>query len=35
LQIVVSSPEEMGQALREDFKKWGEVIRETGTAINQ
>jgi tripartite-type tricarboxylate transporter receptor subunit TctC len=35
MQIVASSPEEMAQSLREDFKKWGEVIRETGTTINQ
>jgi tripartite-type tricarboxylate transporter receptor subunit TctC len=35
MQIVASSPEEMAQALREDFKKWGEVIRDTGTTINQ
>jgi len=35
MQIVASSPEEMAQSLREDFKKWGEVIRDTGTTINQ
>src|SRR5262249_9609221 len=35
MQIVATAPEEMAQALREDFKKWGEVIRETGTTINQ
>ena len=35
MQIIASSPEEMAQALREDFKKWGDVIRDTGTTINQ
>ena len=31
----ISSPEEMAQAMREDSKKWGDVIRQTGTTINQ
>ena len=35
MQIIASSPDEMAQALREDSKKWGDVIRETGTTINQ
>jgi tripartite-type tricarboxylate transporter receptor subunit TctC len=35
MQILASSPEEMAQALREDFKMWGDVIRDTGTTINQ
>jgi tripartite-type tricarboxylate transporter receptor subunit TctC len=35
MQIVASSPEEMAQAMREDSKKWGDVIRQTGTTINQ
>lgn len=35
MQIVASSPEEMAQAMRADAKKWGDVIRETGTTINQ
>ena len=35
MQIVASSPSEMAQSLRDDYKKWGEVIRETGTTINQ
>jgi tripartite-type tricarboxylate transporter receptor subunit TctC len=35
MQIVVSSPDEMAQAMREDSKKWGDVIRETGTTIGQ
>jgi tripartite-type tricarboxylate transporter receptor subunit TctC len=35
MQIVASSPEEMAQALSEYSKKWGDVIRETGTTINQ
>jgi tripartite-type tricarboxylate transporter receptor subunit TctC len=35
MQIIASSPEEMAQSLREDFKKWGDVIRDTGTTINQ
>ena len=34
MQIVASSPDEMAQSLREDFRKWGDVIRETGTTIN-
>ena len=35
MQIVASSPDEMAQAMREDSKKWGDVIRQTGTTINQ
>jgi tripartite-type tricarboxylate transporter receptor subunit TctC len=35
MQIIASSPEEMAQAMRKDSKIWGEVIRETGTTINQ
>jgi tripartite-type tricarboxylate transporter receptor subunit TctC len=35
MQIVASLPEEMAQAMREDSKKWGDVIRQTGTTINQ
>lgn len=35
MQIVASSPDEMAQAIRQDSKKWGDVIRETGTTINQ
>jgi len=35
MQIVASSPDEMAQAMREDTKKWADVIRETGTTINQ
>ena len=35
MQIVASSPSEMAQSLRDDYKKWGDVIRETGTTINQ
>ena len=35
MQIIASSPDEMAQALREDFRKWGDVIRDTGTMINQ
>jgi tripartite-type tricarboxylate transporter receptor subunit TctC len=35
MQIIASSPDEMAQALREDSKKWGDVIRDTGTTINQ
>jgi tripartite-type tricarboxylate transporter receptor subunit TctC len=35
MQIVASSPEEMAQAMREDSQKWGNVIRQTGTTINQ
>jgi tripartite-type tricarboxylate transporter receptor subunit TctC len=34
MQIVASSPDEMARAVREDAKKWGDVIRETGTTIN-
>jgi tripartite-type tricarboxylate transporter receptor subunit TctC len=35
MEIIASSPEEMAKAMREDFNKWGKVIRETGTTINQ
>jgi tripartite-type tricarboxylate transporter receptor subunit TctC len=35
MQIVASSPSEMAQSLRDDYKKWGDVIRQTGTTINQ
>jgi hypothetical protein len=35
MQIIASSPQEMAQAMREDSKKWADVIRETGTTINQ
>jgi tripartite-type tricarboxylate transporter receptor subunit TctC len=35
MQIIASSPEEMAQALRDDYRKWGDVIRDTGTTINQ
>lgn len=35
MEIVASSPDEMAQAMREDTKKWGDVIRDTGTTINQ
>jgi tripartite-type tricarboxylate transporter receptor subunit TctC len=35
VQIVASSPGELAEALRADFKKWGEVIAATGTAIHQ
>lgn len=35
MQIVASTPDEMAQAMREDAKKWGDVIRETGVTINQ
>jgi tripartite-type tricarboxylate transporter receptor subunit TctC len=35
MQIIASSPDDMAQALREDSRKWGDVIRDTGTMINQ
>ena len=35
MQIIASSPDVMAQALREDFRKWGDVIRDTGTMTNQ
>jgi tripartite-type tricarboxylate transporter receptor subunit TctC len=35
MQIIASSPGEMAQALREDSRKWGDVIRDTGIMINQ
>jgi tripartite-type tricarboxylate transporter receptor subunit TctC len=35
MQILASAPGEMAQAMREDAKKWGDVIRETGVTINQ
>jgi tripartite-type tricarboxylate transporter receptor subunit TctC len=35
MQIVASSPAMMMQVMREDSKKWGDVIREIGVTINQ
>jgi tripartite-type tricarboxylate transporter receptor subunit TctC len=35
MRIVASSPDEMMQAMREDSKKWGDVIAATGITINQ
>jgi len=35
MQILASTPDEMAQAMREDAKKWGDLIRETGVTINQ
>ena len=35
MQIIASTPGEMLQAMREDSEKWGRVIRDTGTTINQ
>lgn len=35
MQMLASAPAEMAQAMREDAKKWGDVIRETGVTINQ
>jgi tripartite-type tricarboxylate transporter receptor subunit TctC len=35
MQIIASSPDEMAQAMRADSKKWGDVIRQTGTTIEQ
>jgi tripartite-type tricarboxylate transporter receptor subunit TctC len=35
MQIVASSPDGMLQAMREDSKKWGDVIAATGITINQ
>ena len=35
MQIVATSPDEMAQAMRRDSEKWGKVIAETGTTINQ
>jgi tripartite-type tricarboxylate transporter receptor subunit TctC len=35
MQILASTPDEMAQAMREDAKKWGDVIREIGVTINQ
>jgi tripartite-type tricarboxylate transporter receptor subunit TctC len=35
MQIIASSPAELGEALRADYKKWGDVIAATGTTINQ
>jgi hypothetical protein len=34
MQIVTSSPEEILSAMRTDSKKWGDVIKQTGTTIN-
>jgi hypothetical protein len=33
MQILASTPDEMARAMREDTKKWGDVIRETGVTI--
>lgn len=35
MQIVATSPDEMAQAMRRGSEKWGKVIAETGTTINQ
>jgi tripartite-type tricarboxylate transporter receptor subunit TctC len=35
MQILATSPDEMAQAMRRDSEKWGRVIAETGTTINQ
>lgn len=35
MQIVASSPKEMLTAMREDSKRWGDVIKATGVTINQ
>jgi tripartite-type tricarboxylate transporter receptor subunit TctC len=35
MQIVATSPDEMARAMRWDWEKWGKVIAETGTTINQ
>ena len=35
MQIVASLPGEMAQTMHEDSNKWGDVIRQTGTTINQ
>jgi len=35
MQIIATSPEEALAAMHADSKKWGDVIKETGTTINQ
>ena len=35
MQIVASSPKDMLAAMREDSKRWGDVIKATGVTINQ
>src|SRR5207244_2878308 len=35
MEIIAGSPDEMLAAMRADAKKWGDVITETGTTINQ
>jgi tripartite-type tricarboxylate transporter receptor subunit TctC len=35
MQIAATSPDEMAQAMHRDSEKWGKVIAETGTTINQ
>lgn len=35
MDIIASSPEEMRAVMAETSKKWGDVIRATGTTINQ
>jgi tripartite-type tricarboxylate transporter receptor subunit TctC len=34
MQIIASSPSELAESLRVDFKKWGDVIAATGTRID-
>jgi tripartite-type tricarboxylate transporter receptor subunit TctC len=34
MKVIASSPDEMSQALRRDWDKWGKVIAETGTTVN-
>jgi tripartite-type tricarboxylate transporter receptor subunit TctC len=35
MEIVASTPEEMLALMQADSKKWAEVIRVTGTTLNQ
>ena len=35
MQIVATSPDEMPRRCARDSEKWGKVIAETGTTINQ
>jgi len=34
-EIVIGSPEEFGQLLREEIDRWGRVIRESKVTIEQ
>jgi tripartite-type tricarboxylate transporter receptor subunit TctC len=35
MEILATSPDEMAHAMRRDWEKWGKLIAETGTTVNQ